>query len=76
MSRICETFSQIGASSIILSIMVIILITIIMIMIMITIMSVSLIMITTMDIISSSALIPYLPSVFSSQARGLRLQAS
>ena len=43
-------------------------------MIMITNMSMTMIM--TMDLISSSALIPYLPSAFSSQAPGFRLPAS
>ena len=47
-----------------------------MIMIMNMIMIMGMIMIMTMDIISSSALIRYLPSSFSSQAPGARLLAS
>ena len=52
MSRICKTFSQIGASSIIISIMLIILITIIMIMNMIMLMIKSMIMIMTLTMVS------------------------
>ena len=72
MSRIRETCSQIGASSIIISIMVIVLITIIMIMNMKMIMIMNMIMIMTMDIISSSAVIRYLPKTCSSQGPGFR----
>ena len=62
----------------IISIIVIILITIIMSMIMnmIMIMIMNMIMIMTMDIISSSAVIRYLPKACSSKGPGVRLQAS
>ena len=74
MSRICKKHLQINASNIIISIMVIILNNIIMIMIMN--MIVNMIMITTTDIVSSSAVIRYLPKSCNSQTPGPRLQAS
>ena len=72
MSRICRTLLQIGASSIIISIMFIILITIIMIMIITWLWSRIWVWLWLWPWVSYH----HWPSAFSSQAQGLRLHAS